>query len=75
MSQVKLKIFSCDSSPRSNILGREYDNLIENWMADRDDIEIIDYDFKSTRTDVNATVLIVKYKLSSKRKLVTEKQE
>jgi len=75
MSQIRLKIFSSESRAEGNRKGRVYDDLLNSWLENRDDIEIIDYEFKSIRKDDNSTILIIKYKLSNKRKLVTEKQE
>ena len=76
MIEFKLKFFSSQSRTRENRLARFYNESMEEWLEANPNLFVIDYELKSLEESGNekGTVLIVKYRDSTKRNLMIEKE-
>ena len=74
MSRIKIKIFTSNSKHYNNEFGERMDELLNFWIDDREEIEIIDCELKMRDNGENGGALIVKYRESTYRKLRVEKR-
>jgi len=75
MSRIKLKFFSSDLRCECNRLSDEYDRKVEYWLAEREGVEIIDFQIKPIRENCFDTILVIKYTESNRKKLIVEKSD